>query len=66
MAHFWRVPQAGQKRQIQANNKGRGRILLPTSGPPIELAEGTLLGQGMLVREAQALHHDMGYSFAWA
>lgn len=69
MAHFWRVPQAGQKRQIEAKlqkiGKGRRRILLPTSGSLTELAEGTLLGKGMLVRQVWALPHDMGYSFAW-
>lgn len=31
----------------------------PPSCPPIELAEGVLLGKGMLVCQVQALSHDM-------
>lgn len=58
MAHFWRVPQPGQKKQIQAkprkDERERGKILLPASHPP---TEGILLGQEMLVGEVQALPH---------
>lgn len=67
MAHFWRVAQAGQKRQIQAKHRKVGRRKrkdsLPDSPCPTEPAEGELPGQGMLVGQVP---YDTGYSFAWA